>query len=80
MSDVESQIAMAFRCRKCDQHGASVENLAMSGTGFSRIFEVQPYRYAFASCKNCGFTEIYNLDTLDGKDDLGKLLEVIFAD
>jgi predicted nucleic-acid-binding Zn-ribbon protein len=52
----------------------------MSGTGLSRLLEIQPYRYAFVSCDNCGYTEIYNLKTLAGKDNLGTILEIIFAD
>ena len=52
----------------------------MSGTGLSRMFEIQAYRYAFVSCKNCGYTEIFNLKILKGKDNLGTILEVIFAD
>jgi predicted nucleic-acid-binding Zn-ribbon protein len=49
-------------------------------TGLSRLFEVQPYRYAFVSCTNCGYTEVYNISILEGKDDLGNILEILFAD
>jgi predicted nucleic-acid-binding Zn-ribbon protein len=80
MTTAEEQLSEAFRCAKCDQRGAQVEKLAMSGTGLSRLFEIQPYRYAFASCHHCGYTEIYNLTTLEGKDDTGDLLDVIFMD
>jgi hypothetical protein len=80
VASTENELSEAFYCPKCNQRGAHVEKLAMSGTGMSRLFEVQPYRYAFASCNNCGFTEIYNLTTLEGKDDLGRFLEVLFAD
>ncbi|OGO11668.1 MAG: hypothetical protein A2Y93_08175, partial [Chloroflexi bacterium RBG_13_68_17] len=59
---------------------AKVERLAMSGTGISRLFEIQPYKYAFVSCQNCGYTEVYNLRTLEGRDDLGEILEILFAD
>ena len=52
----------------------------MSGTGISRLFEIQKYRYAFVSCGNCGHTEVYNLRTLQGKDNLGTFLEILFAD
>jgi len=69
-----------FVCRKCGEQGAHVERLTMSGTGLSRLFEVQPYRYAFVSCNNCGYTEVYDLRTLEGKDNLGTFLEVLFAD
>lgn len=78
--DVESQLAQAFVCPKCHQHGGHLEQLSMSGTGLSRLFEIQPYRYAFLSCTNCGFTQVYNLRVLEGRDDLGSILEVLFAD
>ena len=80
MSTAEEQLSQASQCPKCDHSGAQVEKLAMSGTGISRLFEVQPYRYVFASCHNCGYTEVYNLTTLEGKDDLGDLLDVLFTD
>jgi predicted nucleic-acid-binding Zn-ribbon protein len=44
------------------------------------LLEVQAYRYAFVSCTNCGYTEVYNLRILEGKDDLGTFLEILFAD
>jgi predicted nucleic-acid-binding Zn-ribbon protein len=80
MATTEEQLSAAFRCPKCDQRGAHVEKLSMSGTGISRLLEIQPYRYVFASCHNCGYTEVYNLTTLQGKDNLGDLLDIIFMD
>ena len=80
MANSISLLASSFICSHCDHHGAKVEKLAMSGTGLSRLLEIQHHRYAFASCQNCGFTEVYNLRTLEGKDNLGKFLEVLFLD
>jgi predicted nucleic-acid-binding Zn-ribbon protein len=80
MTHTMEMISEAYQCPKCQASGAHVEKLAMSGTGISRLFEIQHYRYAFASCHTCGFTEIYNLKTLEGKDNLGEILEIIFAD
>ena len=80
MGKVEEILAEKFVCPKCENLGADVERLAMSGTGLSRLFEVQHHRYAFVSCKHCGFTEVYNLKTLGDKDDAGTLLEILFAD
>jgi len=77
---VEELLGKEFACPRCDSRGAHVERLAMSGTGLSRFFEIQAYRYAFASCTNCGYTEVYNLRTLEGKDNLGTFLEILFAD
>jgi hypothetical protein len=80
MANVEQQLSEAFTCSKCRHHGGQVQKLAMSGTGLSRMFEIQPYRYGFVSCPNCGYTEVYNLKTLAGKDNLGTFLEILFAD
>jgi len=80
MIKVDEQLANRFMCRHCGGNGAHVERLAMSGTGISRLLEIQPYRYAFVSCKNCGYTEIFNLKILEGKDDLGTFLEILFSD
>lgn len=79
MANVKDQIEQQFLCPKCHSRGAVVENLSMSGTGLSRLFEMQPYRYAFVSCRNCGFTEVYNLHILEGADNLGSLLDVLFS-
>jgi len=31
------------------------------------------------SCKNCGFTELYNPEVLEGKRTLGSILDVLFS-
>ena len=80
MTNADVQLSQAFICEKCGSRGGHVERLAMSGTGISRFFEIQPYRYAYVSCHKCGYTEIYNLKVLEGSDDTGTLLEIIFAD
>lgn len=76
---VENLLARKFVCPKCDNSGADGERLAMSGTGFSRFFDIQHHRYAFVSCNNCGYTEIYNLRTLEGKDNLGTFIDILFS-
>lgn len=80
MAQVDEMLAREFACQRCEHKGAKVERLSMSGTGLSRLFEVQPYRYAFVSCTNCGYTEIFDLRILEGKDNLGTFLEILFAD
>jgi predicted nucleic-acid-binding Zn-ribbon protein len=52
----------------------------MSGRGLSRLLEIQPYPYAFASCIHCGYTEVYDLRVLEGKDSVGDFLDILFAD
>jgi predicted nucleic-acid-binding Zn-ribbon protein len=78
--EVDRLLAQEFVCARCEQQGAHVERLAMSGTGWSRFLEVQRYRYAFVSCTNCGYTEVFNLRMLEEKDQLGTFLEILFMD
>ena len=80
MSRADDLLAQEFVCARCDHRGARVERLSMSGTGLSRLLEIQAHRYAFVSCTNCGYTEVYNLRMLEGKDDLGTFLEILFSD
>ena len=80
MKRAEKLLAEEFICARCNENGAHVERLAMSGTGITRLLEIQPYRYAFVSCRNCGYTEVYNLKTLSGRDNLGTFLEILFHD
>lgn len=80
MNSVEKEIEQRFVCAKCKSTGAEVKSLAMSGTGLSRLFDIQHNRYIFASCKNCGYSEVYNLDILEGRrDDLGTILDIMFG-
>ena len=80
MAKVDQMLEQEFVCAHCKEKGAHVERLAMSGTGLSRLLEIQPHRYAFVSCNNCGYTEVFNLRTLEGKDNLGTFLDILFMD
>ena len=77
--NIEKILADEFVCSHCKTAGAHVERLSMSGTGISRLLDIQPYRYVFASCTNCGYTEVFNLKMLEEKDDLGLFLDVLFS-
>ncbi len=80
MKDIEKEIESRFVCAKCHSTGATVKSLAMTGTGISKLFDIQHNRYTFASCNNCGYTDVYNLDILKGrKDKVGNILDIIFA-
>lgn len=80
MTQTDQLLAEKFVCSHCDSQHGYVERLAMSGTGLSRLLEIQHHRYAFVSCINCGYTEVFNLKVLEGKDNLGNFLEILFMD
>lgn len=78
MASANDELNQAFTCPHCHHKGGSSQKLAMSGTGLSRLLEIQPYRYTFVSCNNCGYTEVFNLDILEKRDDLGTFLDTLF--
>ena len=80
MSDIEKEIESRFVCSKCHANGAKAKSVAMTGTGLSRLLDLQHNRFTFVSCRNCGYTEVYDLDILKGyKDGVGNILDVIFG-
>ena len=68
MESIDSTLAEKFSCAKCGHLGARVERLAMAGTGISRWLNIAHHEYAFVSCANCGYTEVYNLRALKDHD------------
>lgn len=74
----EKYLSEKFICSKCNHKGASVDRLAMGDDSWGSMFNAQTHRYAFIACENCGFTEVYALDVLEGKDNLGAFLEWMF--
>jgi len=46
-------------CPKCGHTETEVDDIATSGSGLSRLFDVQNRRFRVISCTNCGFCELY---------------------
>lgn len=78
---VEEMIAHKFKCAKCRHDECNIKEVAMNGTGLSKLFDIEHNHYLFVSCLNCGFVEVYNPDVLHGKKSgtLGTVLDVLFG-
>lgn len=50
-------------CVKCGSTDAETKEVAMTGTGFSKFFDVQHNKFLVVYCKNCGYSEFYNRET-----------------
>ena len=74
---VEDIIASRFRCTKCRGRSSSIQEVAMTGTGLSKLLDIQHHHYLFVSCTDCGFVEIYDPNILRGKKsgELGSTLD-----
>lgn len=69
-----------FKCAKCQGTDAKVKELAMTGTGLSKLFDIQHNHYFFVSCTNCGYTEVFDPEILAGKQGvLGTILDIFFG-
>jgi predicted nucleic-acid-binding Zn-ribbon protein len=76
---LEQELGTRFVCSKCQTHGATVKRFSAAGTGLSKILDVEHNQFVAASCTNCGFTEIYNPEVLEGKRHLGSILDLLFG-
>lgn len=56
----DSEMAVRFVCAKCQSHGAKVTRIASTGTGITRLINLQCHQFVAASCQTCGYTEMYN--------------------
>ncbi|MBO8164370.1 MAG: hypothetical protein H0Z34_11720 [Brevibacillus sp.] len=79
--DIESMIQKHFTCSKCRGTHCHTKEVAMTGTGLSKLFDIQHNHYLFVSCTNCGYVEVYNPDVLSGKKagQLGSVMDILFG-
>ena len=47
---IDRQLAQRFRCVKCHSIGASNERIAVTGTGLSKLMDVQHNKFIALSC------------------------------
>jgi len=46
-------------CPKCGGTATETDEIATSGTGFSKLFDVQNRSFVVVSCADCGYSELY---------------------
>lgn len=78
---LEEKISHQFKCSKCKLKECRVKEVAMTGTGLSKMFDIQHNHFLFVSCVNCGFVEIYDPNVLHSKKagSLGTILDILFG-
>ncbi|HLS07452.1 zinc ribbon domain-containing protein [Lentibacillus sp.] len=55
-------------CIKCGSTDAEQKEVAVTGTGLSKMFDVQNNQFIVVSCKNCGYSEFYNKQSSAGSN------------
>lgn len=62
-------------CIKCGSSDAEQKEVAMTGTGLSKMFDVQHNQFIVVSCKDCGYSEFYNKKSSKGSN----ILDLFFG-
>ncbi|WP_100406623.1 zinc ribbon domain-containing protein [Bacillus solitudinis] len=47
-------------CIKCGHTKAETKEIATTGTGLSKMFDIQHNKFVVVYCTNCGYSEFYN--------------------
>lgn len=76
---IDDKLAQRFKCARCNQRGAEVTRFAATGTGLSRLFDLQHNKFIAVSCRHCGYTELYNPKILEGDGVAGNVLDLLFG-
>ena len=76
---IDQELARRFRCQKCGYQGGSSKRFAATGTGLSKLFDIQHNQFLTVSCQNCGYTEMYNPQILEGKNRGSDVLDLLFG-
>jgi Predicted nucleic-acid-binding protein containing a Zn-ribbon domain len=80
-ANAEDMIRDSFKCSKCKHDDCEIKEVAMTGTGLSKLFDIEHNHFLFVSCTNCGFVEVYNPDILNGHKagKMGTIMDILFG-
>jgi len=62
-------------CIKCGSRDAATKEVAMTGTGLSKMFDIQKNQFVVVYCKKCGYSEFYNRESSTGSN----ILDLFFG-
>lgn len=62
-------------CIKCGSRNAATKEVAMTGTGLSKMFDIQKNQFVVVYCQNCGYSEFYNRESSTGSN----ILDLFFG-
>lgn len=76
---LDQELTRRFVCAKCRSRGGQVKRFAATGTGVSRLFNFQHNKFVAVACANCGYTELYDPQILEGKSVGTDILDLLFG-
>ena len=55
-------------CPKCGHAETEVGTISTTGSGLSKLFDIQTNQFEVVSCTSCGYAELYRADTPGASD------------
>jgi hypothetical protein len=52
-------MSQQWQCPKCDCNKYETDTIATTGSGWSKIFDMQNRKFTAVTCVNCSYTEFY---------------------
>ncbi|MEK3882069.1 zinc ribbon domain-containing protein [Paenibacillus sp. PL2-23] len=77
---IEERLTESYVCGKCGHDACMVNEVAMTGTGLSKLMDIQYHHYLFVSCLRCGGVDIFDPNVLEKsrRGSFGSGLDVLF--
>lgn len=74
----DDNVSHEYACSKCKNKQSKVVNIAVTGTGLSRVYDTHGGAYRVNICDQCGYSEFYELNKPSGSPgdcaaEMGKL-------
>ena len=62
-----------YSCPKCEGASYKAGEIRTTGSGFSRMLNLQNQQFTTVSCAGCGYTELFRMDG----SGIGNILDVL---
>lgn len=62
-----SKLKESYACVRCGHEECNVQEVAMTGTGISKLLDIQHHHYFFVSCLQCGKVDVYDPNVLEAR-------------
>lgn len=64
---IVSKLEENYACARCGHEECSIQEVAMTGTGISKLLDIQHHHYYFVSCLECGKVDVYDPNVLEAR-------------
>ena len=62
-----------YTCLKCGHHQYTTDEISTTGTGLTKLFDIQNRQFTAISCQHCYYTELYK----GSSDDVLNMLDLL---